>query len=40
MRGLRADLDAGSTLLVGFVALFPLVFVPGTLFSSRDGVNT
>lgn len=34
MRGLRADVDAGSTLLVGFVALFPLVLVPGALFSS------
>jgi hypothetical protein len=34
MCGLRVDVDAGSTLLVGFVALFPLVFVPGTLFSS------
>ena len=31
---LRADIDAGATLLTVFVAVFPLVFVPGALFSS------
>jgi hypothetical protein len=39
MRGLRKDMDAGSTLLIGFVALFPLVFVPGALFSSPSIID-
>jgi hypothetical protein len=39
MRGLRVDMDAGSTLLVVFVALFPLVFIPGALFSSPSIID-
>ncbi len=39
MRGLRKDMNAGSALLVGFVALFPLVFIPGTLFLSPPVID-
>ncbi len=39
MRGLRKDMDAGSALLVGFVALFPLVFIPGALFLSPPVID-